>query len=376
MIPRLLTRTVLVLVLGSTPAFAQGRPPAPPAPSAPPAPPAPSAPSAPSTPAPKIRRWLDVQSLQFASRFRWIESSRGTVNSSTLQWQPQVRARFLFDARSRYSVNVGAFSGSTLISGWNNTGGGIGDYTGAFNVKQLFLSAEPVKGAEFQAGGLYMNRGEQTELTSYDNDSFIVGERATIRPSKGALTQVAITAGYYGDYREPNFFTRADRLNEWNYGQVLVGLKLGPRAAASADYTYEAGRDIVREAVTIRAPAKTKVLTSVKLEAYQRLENGNGLLLNKRGAGFHVSSDLRVKRLTVTVGVASVDRYYGPYNGDRYDVGSRVYTIGTYTLTRDVTLGWFHGEAFNVDYPIANKHRWEAIVTINPTASLKRARIF
>ena len=317
-----------------------------------------------------------MQSLQFGMRFRWIESSAGKLLSSTVQWQPQIRARFLFDRKARYTVNVGAFSGSNLISGWNNTGGGIGLYNGDFNVKQLFATAEPVKGLEFQAGGLYFNRGEHTEITSYDNDAFVTGERATWRPAKGHVTQVAATAGYYGDFRVPNVFDRLKRMDEWNYGQLLVGFKLGPRAAASADYTYEAGRDIFREALTMRPPAKTKLLTSIKFETYQRTTNANGLLANKSGAGFNVAGDLKMKRLVVTTGIAVVDRYYTPVNGDRYDVGTRFYSIGTVTLTRDVTVGWFQGEAFSNDYPIANKRRYEALVTVNPTASLKRARVF
>jgi hypothetical protein len=360
---RLLARALLLVCVGVAPALAQS--PAPPPKAAQPAP-----------PAPKIRRWLDVQSLQFSSRYRWIETSGGRLTSSSVQWQPQIRARFLFDAKARYAVHVGAFSGSNLISGWNNTGAGTGLYNGDFNVKQLFAAAEPVKGLELLAGGLYFNRGEHTEIITYDNDAFLVGERASWRPAKGRLTQVAVTAGYFGDYREPNVFNRFKRMDEWNYAQVLVGFKPGARAAVSVDYTYENGRDIVREAVTFRPPPKTRFLTSIKLEAYQRAKNGDGLLFNKSGAGFNAAGDVKVKRLAVTLGVASVDRYYSPVNGDRYDVGTRFYSVGTYTLTRDVSVGWFQGDAFANDYPIATQHRYEALVTINPTASLKRGRVF
>ena len=317
-----------------------------------------------------------MQHLHLSSRFRWFEDNTGRVRSSTLQWQPQIRARFLFDANARYSVHVGAFSGATLVSGWDNTGGGIGEFTGDFNVKQLFLAAEPVKGLEFQVGSLYMNRGEVAENVSYDNDTYLTGERVTFRPAKGRLTQLSVATGYYGEFREPNFFQRADRLGDWNYGQVLAGFRVASRVQASVDYTYEDGRDILREGVTIRMPEKIRVLTSVKVESYQRLENENGLLLNKAGAGFNVSGDLRIKKLTVTTGVMSVDRFYGPYNGDRYEVGTRFYYYGTSPGTRDFSVGWFHGEAFATDYPIPNKHRFEIIATINPTASLKRAGIF
>lgn len=325
---------------------------------------------------PRLRRWLDVQQVQLSSRFRWFESSEGQVKSSTLQWQPQLRARFLFDAGGRYAVHVGAFSGSVLISGWNNTGGGIGTFAGNFSVKQLFVAAEPVKGLELQAGSLYMNRGEVAENVSYDNDTYVTGERLTWRPAAGRLTQLSVAAGYYGEYREPNFFARADRLGEWNYAQLLAGFRLSPRATASVDYTHEAGRSIVREGLTVRLPESVRALRSLKVEGYQRARRGDGVLLDGGGAGFNVSGDVRVKRLTITAGVMSVDRHYGPYNGDRYEVGTRVYHYGTWALTGDLSVGWFHGEAFATAYPIPNRHRFEIIATLNPTATLKRARVF
>ncbi|MDP3719038.1 MAG: hypothetical protein Q8T13_14845 [Acidobacteriota bacterium] len=336
-----------------------------------PAPPAP--PAQPAPPAPAIRRWLDVQSVHAASRFRWYKNSAGRLNSSSLQWQSQLRGRFLFDQAGRYSIGTLASTGSTLPSSWNNTGGGLGQYSGAFNVKQLFLSAEPVKGLELQAGGLFMNRGEMAEHLTYDSDAYIVGERVTVRPSKGRVTQIAVTAGHFGDFREVNVFKRLDRMTDLNYGQALVGFRLGPRAAASVDYTHEDGRDIIRQGINLRMPATVKLLTALKFEAYQRVSDDDG-------QGFHAAADARWKRLSVTGGVMSVDRNYTvgtiPFNGDRYETGHRWYSIGGVTLTRDLSVGWFQSEAFNVDFPIPLKHRFDLFITFNPTASLKRAGIF
>ncbi len=319
---------------------------------------------------PPIRRWLDVQQLSMGGRFRWYENSAGRVISSTLQWQPQIRARFLFDKAAKFSINGFALSGATFPSSWNNTGGGIGLYTHPFNVRQLFAQAEPVKGLEFQAGGLHMTRGENSEHLSYDNDAYIVGERVTVRPSKGRITQVAVTAAYFGDDRQPNLLKRFHRMNEWNYGQALVGIEVSPRVNASAEYTYEDRRDILRQAVTIRPPESLKKLTSIKVEAYQRVSPD-------RGYGFHASADMRLApRLVVTGGVMTVDRNYGAFNGDRYETGKRWYTIGTFTVIRDLTVGWFQTEAFATDFPIKLKHRFDLLITYNPTASLKRAGIF
>jgi hypothetical protein len=325
-------------------------------------------------PAPPIRRWLDVQNLHLSSRFRWVESNTGQLTSSTLQWQPNIRARFLIDAEAKYSVHVGAFSGNQFVSSWNNTGGGVGTFAGDFNVRQLFVSAAPVRGLEFQAGGLSMMRGENTEITTYDNDAYIVGERAVVTRLQGWFAQFAATIGHIGDYRTPNVFERFDAMDDINYGQVLLAARATDRINFSADYTYEDSRDLLREGVTLRLPETVRPLTAIKAEAYQRLSEVTG-------EGFNVAADLRARALTITVGVAHIDEnylipdYMSP-NADRYERGTRVYSFGTYTITRELSVGYFVGEAFNIDFDIPNEHRWEILATFNPTALLKAKGVF
>jgi hypothetical protein len=319
---------------------------------------------------PAIRRWLEVEQLQLTSRFRWIETTNGSVTSSSVQWQPQLKTRVPFDARGRYSVNVGAFGGSSFTSGWNNTGAGIGAYAGTFTVKQLFVQAEPHKSIALSTGGLYLLRGESTEITSYDNDGFIVGERGVWRPRSGAITQVALTGGYLGDLREPNVFHRLDRLDEWNYGQLLLGWRVGAHVVASTDYTHDGDRDTLRAAMTVRLPRRTKVLTSVKLDLYERVSPDTA-------HGLNVSADLRpLQRLAVTTGFAHVDRDFGGLNADRFDRGTKAYSLGTYSLTNDLSVGWFVAEAVANDYALANEHRVELLLTINPIGTLRQHRIF
>lgn len=328
----------------------------------------------PEPPAPAVRRWLDVQSVHAGMRFRWFKDSNERLLSSTLQWQSQLRGRFLFDKAGRYSIGTMASSGSTFPSSWNNTGGGIGTEAHPFNVKQLFFAAEPIKGLEFQTGGLFMNRGEMAEHITYDSDAYIVGERLTYRPAKGRISQVSVTAGYFGDYREVNVFKRLDRMDEFNYGQALVGFTLHPRVAATVEFTHEDGRDIFREGVNVRMPSSVKLLTALRFEAYQRPGDVEGY-------GFNASGDFRYKRYSLTAGVMSVDEFYGsptrqPYNGDRYENGTRQYTIHTFQITPELQFVMFQTEAFATDFPINLKHRFDALVTFNPTAALKRAGVF
>ena len=351
---------ILALLLAASPASGQA--------------PAPAAPSEP--PAPAIRRWLDVQSVHVGSRFRWYKNSNEVLRSSNLQWQTQLRGRFKFDEDGRYALATFASTGASFPSSWNNTGAALGDYQGPFNVKQLFLSAEPIRGLQFEIGGLHLNRGELAEHVTYDNDAYIVGERVTYRPTKKRITQVSVTTGYFGgnDYNEVNVFKRFERMDEFNYGQALVAFALHPRVTASVDYTYEDGRDIYREGVNIRMPSSVKFLTALKFEAYQRTTDEDGY-------GFNMSGDFRYKRYSLSAGVMSVDQFYGtatgqPFNGDRYENGTRQYTIHTFQITPEIQFVMFQTEAFATDFPINIQHRFDALVTFNPTAWLKRKGVF
>ena len=61
-------------------------------------------------------------------------------------------------------------------------------------VKQLYGSVAPIRGLEFQLGGLYINHGENTEVTSYDDDGYVMGERVTLRaPSRVYFDELSFT---------------------------------------------------------------------------------------------------------------------------------------------------------------------------------------
>lgn len=318
---------------------------------------------------PAIRRWIDLQAVQAGLRYRWAKNSNEVETSDSLQWHGLVRGRFLFDEGAKVSLNASAFSGATYVASWNDTGIGRGDFVGRFRVRHLFLAVEPARGIELQVGGLAPNRGEVSENVSYDMDGYLVGQRATIRPSTGRVTQFSATVGHIGDFAEPGVIKRLDSIVDYNYGQVLIGVRLHPRATASFDYTHEDGLDYLREAVVIRTPPDTKVFTGVRIESYQRVSDNTGW-------GFNASADLKLGRLLVTGGIMNVDSGYRPINGDRYGSGKRYYSIGTLPVNGDVTLTAFHTHAFGNDRFIPNYHRFDLILVVNPTARLKRAGIF
>lgn len=327
----------------------------------------PSAP-APPQPAAGLHRWFDVQTLLMSARYRHIETSAGVVTANHLQHNELVKARFLFDAPGRFAVVAGLGTGATFTGGWNN--GGVGtpdDLMLRVYLKQLYFSATPVKGIEAQFGGLYIGRGENSEITSYDNDGYITGERLTVkRPGVVWLDEISGTIGYLGDTSTPNVLRRTDRLSQTNYAQMLAAKRLSNDVTLSADYTRVDKVDTWRSAITIKSPS-TIGLDLVRLEAYRRVQGA--------ATGFALFGEKKLtSRLTAGIGVADVDLNYGSLNSDRFGKGRRWYLNGSLLITPELSVLTFYQHAFNNDVALANRSRFELILQFNALKALQRLK--
>ncbi len=323
------------------------------------------------TTTPQLSRWVDLQSATLATRYRFIESSQSLTLANQLQYQMQFRGRFKFDRDGNYSINAGVFTGSNFGSGFNDTGAGTGGAVTNLYLKQLFLSAKPIAGVELQFGGLYFNRGESTEITTYDNDGYLMGERLIVkRPGNFFFDEISATSAFLGDLFTPNINKRWHRLGQSNYHQFLISKSIGERAVVSTDYTFESGRDTLRQAVRVNTP-EFKAIDFFRLEFYQRFSvNPEGGL-----AAFAEKSFLK-KRLIIGGGYAQIDPNYGALNADRFLRGRRFFFNGSYKLTPEFTVSTFLGRAFKNDFPIANGTRVEFMFTYNLLQGLRRTGAF
>ncbi len=323
------------------------------------------APSAPATTA----RWLDLQTLSVSVRHRRIVTSAGVVAKNQLQEKTQIRARLKLDGAANYTVNIGAFSGDGFTSSWNNTGAGTGDFVGTHLVKQLFLAAKPVQGLEIQYGGLYVEKGESSEITYYDEDAYLVGERVAVRrPKELFFNEIIGTLGSIGDLHDSNVFNRFKYLDETSYKQLQGTREIGKQATASIDYTRVDDTSIVRPAVTIRTPW-TPIVDSFRLEIYHRYGTDPD-------TGFALEGDRQIGRVRVGLGYADIDAIAGAFNGDRYGVGKRVYANASVPLVQGLTLQFFgtHGVGDNPPLPI--NVRTDVILTYNFLPALRKTKAF
>ncbi|HWQ31690.1 MAG TPA: hypothetical protein VNQ79_02310, partial [Blastocatellia bacterium] len=231
--------------------------------------------------------------------------ARGNISAEIKAESADEKGRFKFDRAGRYSINFGVFSGNSFTGGWNNTIVGTVSPLTNLSLKQLYFSARPVKGVELQYGGLSVQRGESTEITSYDNDAYLVGERLILKRPKGLFfDEISITYAYPGDLSTPKLNKRYHRLKESNYHQFLVGKQLPRRAAVSVDYTFVAGAETMREAVKLNTP-ELRVIDSVRFENYQRTDMNPAY-------GFSLAGEKMLReRLPLGGGFAATDRNYG-----------------------------------------------------------------
>lgn len=325
--------------------------------------------ASPPTPADALARWIDLQTANVLGRFRYIRNSDQVVTNQQLQDSVGLRARLKLDRAARVSVIVAAATGTSFTGSWNNTGIGTGDPVHAFSVKQLYLAVVPARNVEVLYGGLAPIRGESTEITSYDNDAYLVGERVSVRrPKDWFLDEISGTAGFLGDLETPNVFRRLDRLNEVNYGQILASKKARSWLTASADVTRVSRVSTVRAAAAI-AVKDSVALDTVRYEQYARRGDHAAF-------GLAVTAEkVLASRLTVGMGYASIDPQFGRLNGDRYGPGRRVFETGTIRISPAMSLALFATQAFQNDFAVNNHRRVDVVFTYNALATLKHAGV-
>lgn len=312
-------------------------------------------------PAPEDAPRLELQSVTFGLRYRMLENQLGSRSQNWSDHHQGLKLGLRLDRTARYSLTAVAFNGDSFQASWNLRGVRDGQSSNRVFVKQLYVTGKPIEGVEFQYGGLPIVRGESTEITSYDNDGYLTGQRLTFSPNR-LVDELTVTAGYLGDFRDPSVFRRLHRLAEINYGQVLVKKKLTDRLTATADFSVEGGEWTLRQGVAIR---DSGWIDLVRLEAYERVSG-------ERGAGGAITVEKPFGRTRLAASFASVDDHYRPVNGDRYGRGRRLSLTSTTALTEDVSLQFFVTRALDDDLVMGNQTRFDVHIRYELADLLKQ----
>ena len=316
----------------------------------------------------RIKRWFEFDQLSAATRYHFIENDNNSKAANNNQYQFVAKLRFKFDAKGKYSVAATLATGPSFTTLWNASGWGTGKTQKNLNFRQLYFDAKPTKEVEVQIGGLNVNYGESTEVTTYDNDGYFVGERVQLRlPQKLYFDEISVTYGRLADPSTPNVFNRFKRFDKQNYHQFLVRKQINKWVGISADYTFESGIDTFHQAVKFKLPKK-QIIDTFIFENYERTDPD-------RNYGFNAFGEKKLNKIfTLSGGFANI--HIRALNADRFPPGKRIYFSAIAKLTPEFSVSAQFTEGVGFIAPTIARTRLDIIFNYNILETLRRTKFF
>ena len=396
---------------------------------------------------PLTARWLELENFSHSERYRsafltgdqpGAPAQGGYRLFGDGQQRSLIQGKIKLDKDARYTVNVRASSGRYFNWAFADyIGKGIGTHFGSplaldnlspagvdnahhaycylgppcdvvgsveysyanvvsrgweFYVRELYVSATPVEAITVEFGSMGIERGYSSEITTFDDDGFIAGERVRIHdPRHLFFDEIGFTNAFFGDVTTPNLFRRGLKLDQSNYRQIFVDKKITPRVAASGEYTWQTGTDTLRGAVRVQVK-EIKVADSVRVEAYSRLNDANlQSKIYKGGSGFAVAADRNFgSKVSGDLGFDRVDQNYCVYadswaacafhlslNGDSYTQGKRYFSHVSYKVNPSLTASGFYTHAIGHDIVNFNQQNFNFGLTLDLKALVDtKKRVF
>jgi hypothetical protein len=311
---------------------------------------------------PLTHRWLDLETFAHGQRYRSAAHSGGDHFIENAQERTWAVGHFKLDAEDRYAIGFRASSGHyfnwayadiygnsftkiilntaavkatyTPAEWIERTAAALADPTHKAIIRglqsagwqmyprELYFRATPVDAVTIEVGSIGIERGYSTEITTFDNDGYVTGERISVHvPKLLFFDHIGYTNAFFGEIGTPNFLDRTDNMNpkNTNYRQVFANKRINARLGASGEYTYQLGTHALREGLLVDTK-EWRFVKSLRAEAYQRLNavSFQGATA-QGGAGFALIADTEVlKRFTVNMGYAQIDKNNSSYGGSRY----------------------------------------------------------
>jgi hypothetical protein len=316
-----------------------------------------------------LSRWVDVQTVTASVRYDYIEDAGDRTVQNRMQWQAQMHGAFKVDAAGRYRVHAGLTTGDNFSAGWNATGIGTGEGSAKIYLTQLFVAAEPWNGIELHYGSLYPTRGQSTEITTYDNDSYVTAGRMHVRrPREVFFDDLIVSVGYVGYLDTAFVFDRTGAFSRQNYWRVFASKQVVAGLAVSTDYAVIDDDGVLHQGVAWRVDQPW--IDTVRGEYGVRLRGGS------HQTAFAFSGQKQIAAVTMQVGYANVDPVFGVLNGDSYGAGDRVFIDGSFALPLDLTATWFVQK--EISPPVTSRNalrvdlglRWNVLKTLQRAGAL------
>lgn len=358
---------------------------------------------------PLTARWLDLTEMSESQRFRRSYDENDADLFANGQQRTALSGHLKLDKDGKYFIGFRATSGRyfnwsyadyighdfyhyAVLSVNSFTPAELGEFFTAvavdpehstlkfdangwhFYLRDLYASATPVKGLTAEFGSFSLERGYSTEITTFDDDGYVAGERLRLNDPKHLFVdELSFTSAYLGDVTTPNFFDRGKRLRQANYRQIVAKKLIDKRVGVSAEYNSISQTNTLREAAVV-GTSELKAVDDVHFELYQRVNSVTQQGANvTAGNGFATFVGKKVGRLSGDVGYASVDRYYTVYgdsrffdsvgfslNGDTYSTGNRIFTHASVKINPVVSVFGYYTHTTSGDDYTFNKQGFNA----------------
>lgn len=387
---------------------------------------------------PLTHRWLDLETLSNSERYRDTFVKGGAVLWQNAQQRTLIAGKLKFDEDGRYAIGFrvssghyfnwafSSYTGESVLSRSTSAAYHASTFTAAqyleiekctfvdkpgyatllalksngaqLYFRELYLSASPVKPITVEFGSLGIERGYGSEITTFDEDGYISGERIAFHSPKHLFFDEAkFTNAFFGDFATANFFQRGGSLTRFNYRQASAKKQLTDRIGFSADYTWLSGTDTLREALVVKTK-ELKAIDSVRFEAYERL-NAITLAGGKwpygvvaplpvgGGSGFSVAVDEKIGKLRGDLGYADIDQNYSVYansrffhaegfslNGDTIAEGEHPFVHAAYQLAPGVSAVGFYTHGLTSQGFDPNRQGWAGGMSFDLKAMINREK--
>ncbi len=113
-----------------------------------------------------------------------------------------------------------------------------------------------------------------------------------------------------------------------------------------------------------------RAVDSILFENYKRTNDNPAY-------GFAVTATKAfTRKVSVNGGYASIDRFYGGLNSDRFHVGNRVFIMTTYVFSPRFTASAFITRAVGNEFPLLQRTLSNLIFSYNALPDLRRTGLF
>ncbi len=212
-----------------------------------------------------------VDRAEVGIRGRYLDAGPHAVTQRDLHYKYTGRFTFNLTRGGGVFVRLRAETGDAFNNDHNYTAVGLGQKSHTLNIKNVLLGWHVGERLEFQVGGIDYDPGIATQATYADNDGWLEGYRLVWRPAGLPISpdRVSLTAGYVGDFRQPNFFQRSDRMAQFNYFQILAEKRFTAQTAASVDVSGFTGVPYLRFGLK-RDTRPFRLIDDISVEAIVR----------------------------------------------------------------------------------------------------------